>query len=71
MPSNLVFGERRAIFFSCAEFFGLGDGSIREFLAGKAVRKTEIVFDFGAGGGLSAGRFGLDKKDVETLLLRG
>ena len=49
-----------------AEFFGLGDGSIGEFLAGKAVGKTEIVFDFGAGGGLSAGRFGLDKKDVET-----
>ena len=49
-----------------AEFFRLGDGSSGEFLAGKAVGKTEVVFDFGAGGGLSAGRFGLDKKDVET-----
>ncbi len=50
----------------CAEFFGLGDRSIGEFLAGKAVGKTEIVFDFGAGGGLSAGRFGFDEKNIET-----
>ena len=39
---------------------------VGEFLSGKAIGKSEIVFDFGAGSGLSAGRFGLDKQDVET-----
>ena len=54
-----------AIIICAPNFSRLGDGARGQFLAGDADGKAEIVFDFGAGAGLTAGSGGFDQQHVQ------